>query len=296
MKCETKVFEDKKILVVTLSANDVSGNLASAHLDREFETLEAWANLDESIVESIREMQAGDRSAIPLVVMDLSDVDSDSESIEYWLRYGVSQKGNEILRFVRDRGGATVLVALSNPLSIKGILSAKTLEDGIFHVLKYVENFKTALEEQHADILSHDGGLNLCMVGCPEKDLGSIPKEFERFGIGVTSAEVASDCDPVVFCISVADGPTEGTRQAVNSLQGKTVVPLAIVLVYADVVDDASLRDLVNFEERDLLMSILPADIVDGLPLFLDVDPNLVRRITDLAKNTKTLVHCLRLS
>ena len=94
------------------------------------------------------------------------------------------------------------------------------------------------------------------------------------------------------FVSLLAMGPSEGTRKSVDSLLGKTVVPIAIVLVYADSVDDDSLRELVNCEERELLMQVIPAAIVDQLPLLLDIDPNLVNKIADLIQRTVTQITC----
>ncbi|MCA9176928.1 MAG: hypothetical protein KDB14_20710 [Planctomycetales bacterium] len=65
-------------------------------------------------------------------------------------------------------------------------------------------------------------------------------------------------------------------------------------MTYADMVDDDSLRELVNVEERELLLRILPEDVVDDLPLLLDLDPNLANRLADLARNSTSEVRCVQ--
>ncbi len=62
--------------------------------------------------------------------------------------------------------------------------------------------------------------------------------------------------------------------------------------MYAEMVDDDSIRELINYEERELLTKILPGEIVDTLPLLLDLDPSLVSKIADLTRSTTTELRC----
>ena len=47
-----------------------------------------------------------------------------------------------------------------------------------------------------------------------------------------------------------------------------------------------------TWKERALLMKVLPEEVVDALPLLLDLDPNLAAKIVDLTKNTTSEIRC----
>ena len=133
----------------------------------------------------------------------------------------------------------------------------------------------------------------IALVGCPEKDVGPIEAILADSPLRRKPDATIENGDRVVFCISVCHGPTEGTRKSIQSLCGKSIIPIAIVLTYADMVKDDSLRELVNCEERALLEKVLPEKIIDDLPLLLDIDPNLVQKIADLTHRATTEVQCL---
>ena len=134
----------------------------------------------------------------------------------------------------------------------------------------------------------------IALVGCPKRDVGPVESCLADSGLNLRSTGAIENGDRVVFCISAYYGPTDGTRKSIESLCGKSVVPIGIVLTYADMVDDDSLRELVNVEERELLLRILPEDVVDDLPLLLDLDPNLANRLADLARNSTSEVRCVQ--
>lgn len=130
------------------------------------------------------------------------------------------------------------------------------------------------------------------LIGCPAKDVGAIERSLANSPLNLRPKGTIENGDRVLFCISVCDGPTEGTRRSIESLAGKSIIPIAIVLAYAEMVTDDSLRELINCEERALLATVLPENVVDDLPLLLDLDPNLVHKISDLTKRTSSEVRC----
>jgi hypothetical protein len=136
----------------------------------------------------------------------------------------------------------------------------------------------------------------IALIGCPEKDVGAIESRLAKAALNLRPKGTLEKGDHVLFCISASHGPTEGTRTSLESLQGKSIIPIAIVLTYADVVTDDSLRELINCEERALLATVLPENVVDDLPLLLDLDPNLVHKISDLTKSALSEVRCAHAS
>lgn len=132
----------------------------------------------------------------------------------------------------------------------------------------------------------------VALIGCPEHDIGPVEDVFLASPLQVRPRGVIEQGDRTLFCISCNDGPTQGTRQAVEALHGKSIIPIAIVLTYAELTDDDSLRSLITLEERVLLSRVLPESVVDELLVLHDFDPNLVGKIQDLMRSKTTEVYC----
>jgi hypothetical protein len=132
----------------------------------------------------------------------------------------------------------------------------------------------------------------LTLVGCADHDLADLPQRLAASGLEVRSPGVVQDGDHVVFCISCCDGPTDGTRLAVASCAGRTVVPIAIVLTRAELVLDESLRELVTLEEMELLRLILSHEEVHRLPLLYDFDPLLAKRLRSWMDAGTPVIQC----
>lgn len=135
-------------------------------------------------------------------------------------------------------------------------------------------------------------GPPVALVGCPEKDTLSVKHLLRSSPLNLRPDGVVENGDRVLFCISACHGPSVETRLSVRSLAGKSIVPVAVVLACADLVTDDSLRELINCEERALLATVLPEDLVDELPLLLDLDPNLAHWISELICRTDSDVRC----
>lgn len=119
------------------------------------------------------------------------------------------------------------------------------------------------------------GVATLSLVGCPTHDLADLHEGLQALRMNLRPAGVVQDGDYVVFCVSCTDGPTQGTRAAVDRCTGHVVVPLAVVLTRAELVDDDSLRELLKCEELELLCRVMPRAVVERLPLYYDFDPGL---------------------
>ena len=130
----------------------------------------------------------------------------------------------------------------------------------------------------------------ISLVGCKERDIGDLSDRLTKSRFRLTDS--VSGGDPVLFCISCADGPTAGTKASVANCRGKSILPIAIVLTNYDLIDDESLRELVTLEERELLSSILPEEIVDQIPLMYDFDPSLVFRLNKLMSSNMKQIQC----
>lgn len=132
------------------------------------------------------------------------------------------------------------------------------------------------------------------LVGCIEKDLGEIPDRLKRAGFEVADSATATvnDGDHVIFCVSYAYGPTEGTKRSVNSCEGKEIFPLCIVRNDTDLVDDDSLLGLVSVDSDFLLAQILPENVIESLPSFYDFDLNLPEKITRIMNQKLDSVRC----
>lgn len=133
--------------------------------------------------------------------------------------------------------------------------------------------------------------VRICLIGCPDRDLGELPGRLIASGLHVAQGESVVDHDCVLFCISCVDGPTAGTHHAVANCKNRTIWPLAIVLTNYALVDD-SLRELITLEERELLSNVLPEQTVDELPLLYDFDPSLVFKLASLVSAGPDQITC----
>lgn len=165
-----------------------------------------------------------------------------------------------------------------------------SVEQGIERILSL--DHRNSVRSETPPELSKAKPKRLFFAGCPEQDLGEIPAMFRELGCEVadSSGDSVEDGDHVIFCLSCATGPMEGTKRSVLSCSGKEIVPVCIVLNFSDLVMDDSLFALVSMEHSDLLARILPAGVLDGLPLFLDFDLNMPAKI--LARTNEDLARC----
>lgn len=283
MKIDNSLVGDDQILVVTLSESDVS--------EDQNEALENWRALNESITSALSS-QLPSRTAVPLLVIDFSKTNAQPKVLRQWFRWDFSWRGNGFYNYVTSRTGKIVAVGLAD-LAYGSFESRTSTLDEAFDLLRnYRARLKTDLDLSPSDVRKRLTSQKICLVGCPEKDLGNLPEQFRRFGIESEPIKAIANRDKVIFCLAATDGPSKGTRKSVELLHGKTIVPIAIILVYSDSVTDDSLRELANCEERELLSKVLPLDTVDGLPLLLDIDPNLMTKVVDLLQKTTTEVKC----
>jgi uncharacterized protein (TIGR02996 family) len=155
-----------------------------------------------------------------------------------------------------------------------------------------LEQVRPSLDAEWFALVVRLGPAALCLVGSPERDLAELPQQLPALGINVRPPTLVQNGDYVVFCISCADGPTPGTRDAVRRCAGRTIAPVAIVLTRAEVIDDASLRDLVTLEEMELLSRVIPRQEVERLPLYYDFDPNLARKLLARVSEGPTMILC----
>jgi len=172
-----------------------------------------------------------------------------------------------------------------------------------FHVAKTVDDAISSILESHdifprrSDVPAEPqpGGPHLLFaVGCTEQDLGDIPEQLRDAGFEVadSSTDSVKDGDHVVFCISCANGPNDGTKRSVRSCAGREIFPVRIVWNFTEVVVDESLLELVSFEMNDLLSEILPQEVIDSMPVFHDFDLNLPAKIIDRLNQKPLSFHC----
>ena len=285
MTIQTRFYNDDDILIVEISADPLS--VGSDDI------LASWTVLLEAVFSKVASAFKRSEFNVPLIAVDLTQVRIADETDE-WLLWDILRR-NQVLGYVHDREGKLVFIGNETPSVIKRhskISTALTLDEAVAVLQKYKAQLRTDNELSASEVASRLGTKKLFLAGCPEMDLGDLPDEFREFGIEVETADAISDGSHVVFCISAANGPSPGTRQSVKSCGGKTIVPIAIVLTHSDAVDDNSLRELVSMEERELLLEVLPDDTVNKLPCLLDLAPNLVTQIVDLAMDNSAEVKC----
>ena len=141
-----------------------------------------------------------------------------------------------------------------------------------------LESLRSALDPEWFALLVRMTPAALCLVGA-DNDIAELPQRLQTSMINVRSPGEMRDGDYVVFCVSSPDGPLDGTRAALDRCRGRNIIPIGIALTNAELVSDVSLQALVTFEERDLICGILPAEVVDSLPVFYDFDPWLAEKI-----------------
>jgi len=273
-----------RILEVTLSQDH--------RLSEPRDALRAWTALSTLVVNAFRTDESGSRLDIPLVAIDLVEAAPQAGVFENWLLLGEMCKVDRMTSFVRDRSGKVVFHGLVAPSTRQGLTLVRTLPDAIEMLRNHEASLRAALDLTLRDAPARFGSSRLCLVGCPSSDLGTLPAELGGLGIDVIPVTSIVPGEVVAFCLSVSEGPTAGTRASVEALSGKLISPIAIVLVYCDSVDDDSLRALIDIEERELLMRVLPKETVDELPVLQDVDPTLISKLADLAHAKRTPVHC----
>lgn len=159
--------------------------------------------------------------------------------------------------------------------------SFDSVENGIAWILNRHDVFPGRTEVSPA--LPPGGHGRLFAVGCSEKDLGDIPAQLRESGFEVvdSATDSVADGDHVIFCVSCASGPTEGTNRSYLRCSGREIVPVCIVCNFSDVVEHESLIELVAMETMEILSEILPKDVVESLPQFYDFDLNLTEKIND---------------
>ncbi|WP_148260907.1 hypothetical protein [Conexibacter woesei] len=80
--------------------------------------------------------------------------------------------------------------------------------------------------------------------------------------------------DPVLFVVSLRDGPMPATRRGIAALGNRPHGPGAILLVNVEDVPDPELQQLVLIETRDLLVEYR-VRLGATMPVFKDDDPNI---------------------
>jgi hypothetical protein len=98
-----------------------------------------------------------------------------------------------------------------------------------------------------------------------------------RFG------RIPKKTDPVLFVVSVDDGPMPATRQAVAALGNRPHGPGAILLVDVEADTDRELQQLVLIDLRDLLVEYRVRRGAT-MPVFRDDDPNIRLLLRGLAR------------
>jgi uncharacterized protein (TIGR02996 family) len=159
-------------------------------------------------------------------------------------------------------------------------------------LLARLEQLRPALDAEWFALVIRLGPAALCLIGCPATDLADLPHRLPASGLNVRPVGVVQDGDYVVFCISCPDGPEPGTREAVLRCAGHSVAPVAIVLTRAEALDNDSLRDLVTWEEMELLSQVIPRHEVERLPLYYDFDPGLPRKLLSLISQGPIVIPC----
>lgn len=272
MEARFRQYDGTRILEITLSSGDISTDERNA--------MSSWKELSDLIEASIRR----EGPAVPLVAVNLLESAPSPEQFETWSRNGAWWKGDRAFSFVHSRAGSLVFFGVK-PGPWRGKAPVYESENEAFEGLRaHEKSVRQEREAANSTAFDRLGTPRLCLVGCHSRDLSTLPRDFNNLGIEIVSPKALQPCELVLFCVSVADGPTEGTRLSISSLSGKEITPLAVVLVHSAVINDDSMRSLINMEERDLLSAVLPKECVDNLPVLLDCDPTLISKVASIAR------------
>lgn len=290
MEIEQVDFADNFILKLTVSEADFPGSSVEARMGNR------WQLLDAPIIESLEAVGNKSRFQVSWIVIDFSRLASPSERLGDWVAYQ-DLAPPQIVHYVRDRNGKLLLLGPDNLLANSRCRRklnwgswVRSWDQALEAFRQHAAELKTDLDLVHSDEVSSSLASRIRLVGCPDNDLGYLPEELLKFGIDVEVGEPFESGDKVVFCLSSTLSITDGTRKALDSLRGKEIYPIAIVLVYADLVNNDSLRQLTTVEERELLSwkCQIPSD---DLPCLQDVAPDFVSQILKLAREANTLVY-----
>lgn len=288
MKATIRTIDEDHMLLVVLEPGELT------HEDRA--AARCWRGLHELVAQAFGGQESSRSSRLPLVAVDVSACAQNPRRVEQWLEFGALPGVNRVQRFVLDRAGRLEFFGIDLRDAAGATRTAPTLEAAIARLQGHRAIVQGTIQRAKSLVANRATAPRIALVGCPTKDFGPLPAELTAAGAVVISAEEVADDGAVVFCISTAEGPTEGTRRSVIGLSGKTVRPLAVVLVSAEVVDDDSLRALVSLEERELLRQVLPDDIVDQLEVHLDLDPTLPAKLIERASTPVPSVLCRAVS
>jgi hypothetical protein len=228
------------------------------------------------------------------IALDLSRVESPEKVFVYWM-LGLDDR-------LSRRYGPGRLVAFNPTPAMRDILSVTrlardlmvtdSLEDAIARLRsigpKPTDPFDA---DRWSRVPPRELG-SLCLIGCPERDLAQVPGQLRANGFDLVEADAVGDGDHVLFCISCADGPTDSTRRSVDRCAGRLIMPIAIVLTRNELLYDDSLRELVTFEEMELLSRIMPSQEVERIPLLYDFDPNLPGKVKSKMVDGSGLIRC----
>lgn len=167
-----------------------------------------------------------------------------------------------------------------------------SVDNGIAMILSHHDVFPGPSDSRST--ISPGNLIRIFAVGCAEKNLSDVPDQLRKAGFEVadSAADVVSDGDHVLFCLSCAHGPTAGTERSVLGCSGREIVPVGVVKNFSDVVEFDSLMELVSMEMNILLAKILPEDLIERLPSFYDFDLDLPAKIADRLKQNLDSIRC----
>ncbi|MDA7928982.1 hypothetical protein N9B54_03385 [Mariniblastus sp.] len=115
-----------------------------------------------------------------------------------------------------------------------------------------------------------------------------LTQDFARFGIHVQIGSPTRNSDDVIFCVSITNGVSSATQNAIANCSGKDFRPLCIVLTNSLLMGGDSLTGMAEYEERELISTNIGTERALKLSVFQDLDPNLVTRVVNSINNWST--------
>jgi hypothetical protein len=121
--------------------------------------------LSELIVSAISSEQSPNRFAVPLVAIDFSEANPQTESFKQWIVLGSTFKSIEFHNYVSDRAGKIVFCGFSSQPNCEGrpINLTLTLQDAIEDLRNYKAGLKADFDVAPADVLNQLGSLDICL-------------------------------------------------------------------------------------------------------------------------------------
>lgn len=257
------------IIVFALGAND---------MERSSESRKLHSELNRHFRTQLYKYSGKRLAPHPNLIFDFSRVDITREEFDQWLRTFYLLKPSTILM----HRGKTVACGIKGRSSLCDVY-----EDMEAAIEGLVSSTSPTDLDGEISFGRHVVGNGIHLVGCPDNDIHELVDDFAQFGIHAKIGLSNENTPNVIFCLSITNGLSSGTKSAISNCLGKTFRPLCIILTSSLLMEGDSLSDLAEYELKEVLSTVMEADLISGLPVLMDLDPTLISKVVELANSSQ---------